>query len=35
LTLHRYDLQAQAFAIGIVLLSNFNIKKYWTFGQET
>ena len=33
--MHIYYLLAQIAATGIVLLWNFIINKYWTFGQET
>ena len=34
-TLHLYYLLAQVLATGIVLLWNFIVNKFWTFGQET
>lgn len=33
--MHLYYLLAQIVATGIVLLWNFIVNKYWTFGQET
>lgn len=33
--LHLYYLLAQVLATGTVLLWNFVVNKFWTFGQET